>query len=59
MFAFTALPGQATGKLQKLNSAQTVEQLGAKQSWLAHSSRMHGGFGNLIGSLHPSLEKQI
>src|SRR5262245_13598958 len=58
-FGSTALPGQAMVKSQKSNSAQMAEQHGTKQTWLAHPSRMRGGFGNLIGAPRWGRDKQL
>src|SRR5262245_48331270 len=58
-FGPTVLPGQALAKSQKSNSAQMAEQHGTKQPCLAHPSQMRGGFGNLIGALRPSRDKQL
>src|SRR5262245_30448732 len=59
MFVFTALPGQAMVKSQKSKSAQMAERHGTKQTCLVHPSQMCGGFGNLIGALRPSRDKQL
>src|SRR6267378_1629926 len=49
MFAFAELPGQATVKLQKSNSARMEDQLGKRRPCSGNQNQMPGGFGNSIG----------